>query len=161
MLIFDCNSESDLSNWYILDDVVMGGRSSGEFFINDDGHGVFQGTVSLENNGGFSSVRYQPPSTLDISKHQKVVIRLRGDGKSYQFRTKSDVNERFSYITTIKTSGEWEDIEVNLKDMYPSFRGRKLDMPNFPAEQLSEIAFLIGNKKAEGFKLEIDEISLN
>ena len=33
--------------------------------------------------------------------------------------------------------------------MYPSFRGRKLDKPNFPKEYIEEIGFLIGNKKNE------------
>jgi len=44
--------------------------------------------------------------------------------------------------------------------MYPAFRGNTLDIPNFPAENLEEIAFLIGNKKAENFALMIDSISL-
>lgn len=161
MLIFDCHSEANLSDWYIVDDVVMGGRSSGEFFINEAGNGLFQGTVSLENYGGFSSVRYRPPSPLEVGKYQKVVIRLRGDGKQYQFRTKSSADEPYSYIATFETSGEWEDIEINLKDLYPSFRGRRLDMPNYPAETLGELAFLIANKKAESFKLEIDDIKVD
>lgn len=44
--------------------------------------------------------------------------------------------------------------------MYPTFRGRKLDSPNYSADGIEEIAFLIGNKRAESFKLEIDAISL-
>ncbi|WP_286938426.1 MULTISPECIES: hypothetical protein [unclassified Algoriphagus] len=41
-----------------------------------------------------------------------------------------------------------------------AFRGRDLNMENFPGDQVEEIAFLIGNKKAESFKLEIDYIKL-
>jgi NADH dehydrogenase [ubiquinone] 1 alpha subcomplex assembly factor 1 len=33
-------------------------------------------------------------------------------------------------------------------------------MENYPGEQMEMIAFLIGNKKAEPFKLEIDSIVL-
>jgi NADH dehydrogenase [ubiquinone] 1 alpha subcomplex assembly factor 1 len=44
--------------------------------------------------------------------------------------------------------------------MVPSFRGRTLDMANFPGDSLEEIGFLIGNKKAEDFKLLIDYISV-
>ena len=58
-LIFDFNNDSNIKNWYIVDDDVMGGRSSSQFTLNSDGHGVFEGYVSLANNGGFSSVRYQ------------------------------------------------------------------------------------------------------
>ena len=44
--------------------------------------------------------------------------------------------------------------------MYPTFRGKKLDMPNYDADGIEEIGFLIANKKAEHFKLEIDSILL-
>jgi NADH dehydrogenase [ubiquinone] 1 alpha subcomplex assembly factor 1 len=44
--------------------------------------------------------------------------------------------------------------------MVPSFRGRKLDMPNYPAKVLEEVVILISNKKAERFSLEIDKITL-
>ena len=58
MPIFQFNADSNIDSWRILDDVVMGGRSNGEFKINNDGLGEYTGDVSLENNGGFSSLRY-------------------------------------------------------------------------------------------------------
>ncbi|MGY8883923.1 MAG: CIA30 family protein, partial [Flavobacteriales bacterium] len=69
-IIFDFNLKSDLKKWTIVDDVVMGGRSSGNFRLNDDGHGVFEGEISLENNGGFSSVRYDCEKILLEGKTQ-------------------------------------------------------------------------------------------
>ncbi len=45
--IFDFSKKSDMSNWKIVDDVVMGGRSSGTFHLNKEGNGVFKGRVSL------------------------------------------------------------------------------------------------------------------
>jgi len=158
-LIYDFNSESDLSNWMVVDDVVMGGRSDGSFYINSDGHGVFEGDVSLENNGGFSSIRCRFEQT-DVSKFSKIVIRLKGDSKEYQVRVKTNSQDYYSYITYMSTGNEWETIEISLNEMYPSFRGRKLNDPNFPGEQMEEIGFLIGNKKAEQFKLMIDKIEL-
>ncbi len=56
--IFDFNSKSNINSWQIVNDVVMGGKSSSTITINKDGHGQFSGTVSTENNGGFSSVRH-------------------------------------------------------------------------------------------------------
>ncbi|MDC3220705.1 CIA30 family protein, partial [Flavobacteriales bacterium] len=55
-VIFDFNKSSDIENWIIIDDAVMGGKSSGSFKLNSEGHGLFEGVISLENNGGFSSV---------------------------------------------------------------------------------------------------------
>ena len=57
-IIFDFNKNSSISNWVVVDDVVMGGRSTGNFKLNKDGNGVFYGNVSLDNNGGFSSLRH-------------------------------------------------------------------------------------------------------
>lgn len=159
MLVFDFNPDSDLSDWVIVDDVVMGGRSDGNFFINKNGHAQFEGKISLENNGGFSSLRYRF-AEKEINGFQKIIIRLKGDGKRYQFRTKANLSHRHSYISYFETTGDWQDVEITLADLYPSFRGRQLMIPNFPVEQLVEVAFLIGNKKAETFCLEIDSIVL-
>lgn len=159
LTIVDFTTKTNLSNWRVVDDVVMGGRSSGTFKINTDGHGVFEGEVSLENNGGFSSVRLAMEKT-PIEGFTKVVIKLKGDGKQYQFRVKSKTQDYYSYIATFSTSGAWEEIAIPLADMYPSYRGRKLDLPNFSDTHLEELRFLIGNKKPEYFKLIIDKIEL-
>ena len=151
-VIFDFNIKSDIRKWIIVDDVVMGGRSSGNFRLNDDGHGVFEGEISLENNGGFSSVRYNCEKILLEGKTQ-VNIKLLGDGKQYQFRINSNNGDYYSYIIPFSTSGEWEEIEIQLKDMYPSFRGRRLDLPNFSEDYFEGITFLIGNKKMKNLNL--------
>ena len=159
IMIFDFNSKSDISKWRVVDDVVMGGRSSGDFRLNAAGNGEFSGAVSLENNGGFSSVRYRFKKGK-IAAYTKFILRVKGDGKKYQFRVKSDAYDYHSYIANIQTDGTWQTIEVLFSEMYPAFRGRDLDMDNYPGKKMEEIAFLIGNKKREKFKIEIDNIAL-
>jgi len=158
-VIFDFTENSNISSWRIVDDGVMGGRSRGDFFLNKKGNAVFSGSVSLDNYGGFSSVRHQF-KTKDISQYKKIIIRLKGDGKAYQFRIKNSRRDYHSYITSFKTSSDWETISINMSDMYPAFRGRNLNMDNLKPNKIQEIAFLIGNKRAETFRLEIDSISL-
>ncbi len=159
MTIFNFTPDSDISNWNIVDDVVMGGRSDGDFKINTEGHGEFKGKISLDNNGGFSSVRYYFES-LNTNNYSKFVIRLKGDGKSYQFRVKNKRNNRYSYIFKFDTTEDWQTLEIPFSEMYASFRGYQLDLPNFKGDQMEEIAFLIGNKKVESFQILIDYISL-
>jgi hypothetical protein len=159
ILLVDFQPDSDLSNWYVVDDGVMGGRSQGGFRLDEEGHAVFSGTVSLENNGGFSSVRYAFREK-EVQAYQKVVLRIKGDGKRYQFRVKSSRYDRASYIQYFETSGDWQTVEIPLAELYPTFRGRRLNRPNYPGEEMAEIAFLIGNKKAESFRLLIDKIEL-
>jgi len=158
-MIYDFSQETKINDWMIVDDVVMGGRSNGSIKLDAEGQGVFEGTISLANNGGFSSVRHRPEQ-IKVGDKTRIIIRLKGDGKEYQFRVKSSTRDYYSYLGPFTTSGEWQEIEIPLASMYPAFRGRKLDLPNFSEDFIEEITFLIGNKKAESFKLLIDWIGL-
>ena len=159
MTLFNFTMDSDISNWKILDDVVMGGRSDGNFKINTEGHGEYTGRISLKNNGGFSSLRYYF-NAINTDSYSKFILRVRGDGKPYQLRVKDKRNNRYSYVLEFQTTKDWQTIEIPFSEMHASFRGRLLDIPNFKGDQMEEIAFLIGNKKEESFKLLIDSISL-
>jgi NADH dehydrogenase [ubiquinone] 1 alpha subcomplex assembly factor 1 len=159
ILLFDFNAESNITTWNVVDDGVMGGLSSSEFFLDSAGNGTFKGTVSLENNGGFCSLQhYLKPISL---KENKIFsIRLKGDGKKYQFRVKSKRGDYYSYIYEFQTTTDWQTIEIPIAEMVASFRGRTLSMPNYDGTSLEEIAFLIGNKKNEDFQLMIDKIEV-
>lgn len=158
-IIFDFENNNDAKGWSVVDDVVMGGRSSGNFKVNDNGYGLFYGDVSLENNGGFSSVRYycQP---VDANDYKAFKVVVKGDGKNYQFRVKSDRYQRYSYKHEFTTNGEWQEFIIPFEQLEPTFRGRSLDMPSYPGESCEELTFLIANGTAESFELEIKSISL-
>lgn len=159
LLLFDFSASDDWSAWEIENDVVMGGISSSKLERSAEGNAIFKGRVSLENNGGFASLQYHFP-TKNIKGYKKAFILLKGDGKAYQFRMKSSLKDKASYIYTFKTTGDWETVEVPLTEMQPVFRGEQLALPNFSADTLQEIRFLIGNKKEEDFRLEIKKIEL-
>ena len=159
MMLFDFTKNAGMQNWYVVDDRVMGGVSAGNMGVNSEGHGLFKGHVSLDNNGGFSSIRYVAGSTR-LTDYNKFVIALKGDGKAYQFRVKTNSNQYYSYTASFTTNNNWQTIEIPFNSMIPSFRGRTLNMANFPGEYLEEIGFLIGNKKEEDFKLALDYISV-
>ena len=157
--IFDFTATADISQWRIVNDGVMGGLSQGSFSLTSEGYGLFKGAVSLDNNGGFTSVRY-PFSPLKTNKGSKIKLRLKGDGKEFQFRIKDNSRQYYSYIITFETNGDWQDIEIPLSQMVPSFRGRQLNLPNFSENQIEEIVFLIANKKEERFDLLLDSVEL-
>lgn len=159
LLVFNFSSTSDWSVWEIENDTVMGGISKSKLSRSEAGHAVFTGAISLENDGGFASMQYHF-SPKDISGYEKAVVRVKGDGKEYQFRIKADLNQRASFIYTFKTSGEWQTIEIKLNQMEPEYRGNKLNLPNFNADQIQEVRFMIANGKSESFRLEIDKIEL-
>jgi hypothetical protein len=157
--IFDFNKDTPLKGWTVVDDPVMGGRSRGSLSVDSEGHGVFSGEVSLENNGGFSSIRYDC-GKVNLNGVRHIVLRVQGDGKRYQFRIKERKSDAHAYVAYFDTLGGWEEIRLPLQGFYPSFRGRRLSMPDFEGDSLEEIGILIGNKRAEPFILRIDRIGL-
>ena len=157
-VLVDFNSQSK-ENWEIVDDVVMGGISKGNFEINEEGHGFFSGEVSLANNGGFSSVRFDLP-TLKVENYSGVILTLKGDGKPYQFRIRNSYLNRFAYTAKFSTNGDWQTIEIPFSSMIATFRGYRLDLPRYIGDKIEEITFLIGNKRDENFELLIDKIEL-
>lgn len=159
MIVFDFSKETDSRRWEVEDDVVMGGRSKGEFSINDEGNGVFSGVVSLENNGGFSSVQHYF-ETIDVSPYLTAFIRLKGDGKRYQFLVEADREGRHYYVYEFQTTKAWQTVEVPLAKMYPVYRGERLAIPNYPGQTMAQVRFLIANGKSESFRLEINKIWL-
>lgn len=158
-IIFDFSKSSSLKDWKVVNDVVMGGVSNATIVLNNQGNAEFKGIVSTANNGGFASIRYRFDKK-SIKGKTTIKIHLKGDSKSYQFRVKSNSSDYYSYITTFSTSNRWETVEIELSDLFPSFRGNKLDQPNFDGSSIEEISFLISNKKDESFNLEIDKIEI-
>lgn len=158
-IIFEFNKKSNINTWQVVDDGVMGGRSVGQFSLNEEGNGLFEGHVSIENNGGFSSIRLNT-NDLQIHTHKTISLSLKGDGSVYQFRLKGSRYERHSYIFNFQTSGKWETIEIPLQDMTPSFRGFKLEISNFDQDVIEQIGFLKASKKNTSFQLEIKHIHL-
>ncbi len=157
--IFIFSTQTNLKEWRIVNDGVMGGKSKSSLVLTDAGHGQFSGRVSLANNGGFASVQFN--TTVKLAKEDKfIVLRVKGDGKSYEFRLKNDISQSESYVHKFTTSGEWQTIKLAIKEFYPQFRGRKLNIENFNFENIEQLSFLIANKKEEDFKLLIDWIGV-
>jgi hypothetical protein len=56
-LLLDSSLMKGEDKWRIVNDGVMGGLSTSNVRINDEGKISFSGNVSLDNNGGFASLR--------------------------------------------------------------------------------------------------------
>ena len=158
-IIFSGKEHSKITTWIIVDDIVMGGKSSGTFKLSPKGYGIFKGDVSLKNNGGFSSVKCMFEK-VSVKEFTKIIVNIKGDGKEYQLRIKANSEDNHSYKSSFLSTNKRQEIEIYLKDMYPFFRGKQLDLPDFSNDYISQITFLIRNNKEENFKLLIDSIEL-
>lgn len=158
--IYDFTTSQDLKDWQIVNDGVMGGLSQSSISLGEEGNAVFAGNVSLENNGGFASVRHET-NISNVQNYSHVNLRVKGKPSTYQFRIKKSQNDSHSYIQEFKVTSEWQTIQLKLSSFYPRFRGRSLNLSDFEADVIREVAILIGNGKKEEFKLEIDKIYLS
>jgi monofunctional biosynthetic peptidoglycan transglycosylase len=135
----------------------MGGVSSGRMVAADQGL-RFEGELSLENNGGFASVRR--PVDADLSSSTGVRLRLRGDGRTYQFRLRLDNRwDGVAWRAEFPTTGEWQTIELPFDRFTPVFRGRRVPDagPVVPAD-IRQVGFMLADKTPGPFALEIRAI---
>ena len=158
-VVINFSSQPNIDDWKVVDDVVMGGVSNSKIVLDENNKALFYGHVSTKNNGGFSSVRCSI-NTLNLKPYSSFVIRVKGDQKNYQFRVKSSNNDYHSYKYEFSTNNKWQEIVIPFEKLEPTFRGRKLNIPNFSNQLLEEICFLISNKREENFKLLIDCVKL-
>lgn len=87
--IIDFSSPGEQGRWEIINDFVMGGLSDSRFTITEDNTAIFQGTVSLENKGGFSSIRTHL-QRFDLAGYKGFIFNVRGDGNNYRLRLRTD-----------------------------------------------------------------------
>jgi len=159
-VLVDFKAAKENKAWRVINDGVMGGLSQSGIEIADSNIAVFKGTLSLENNGGFASVR-RLPHDYELAGFHAILLRVKGDGRTYQFRVRTD--ERFdgiSYQAEFKTKpGKWVTVEIPFKLLKPTFRGRAVpDAPELCPEDIIQIGFLIGDKREGSFRIEIDWI---
>lgn len=160
--LMEFKNQATEPEWIAVNDGVMGGLSKGGPDVKD-GSLRFTGNLSLENNGGFSSIRTLDQK-YDFSGKTTVVIRLKGDGRTYQLRVATDARFRgsaVSYGAEFATeNGKWIEVKVPLESLSPTWRGMKLKGPNFDSSKVEELGFLIGDKKSGVFEIEVDWIAV-
>ena len=158
--LVDFKLTKEKEQWRIVNDGVMGGLSDSGIEITSATHAVFQGYLSLENNGGFASIRRQP-NDYNLAGYDGVTLRIKGDGRTYQFRVRT--NGRFdgvSYRAEFETKqGKWIKVKIPFESMKPTFRGRLVpDAPVLRPENIQQIGFLIGDTRQGKFRVDIDNI---
>ncbi|USD68320.1 CIA30 family protein [Vibrio sp. SCSIO 43136] len=153
MIDFTQREEHDA--WRTTNDNVMGGISQGTIAFN----GVtshFVGRLSLENNGGFSSVTRQI-SALE-SKVDSVVLEFEGDGRTYQLRLATwKGGNRITYKHEFSTT-EGQRIKQSflLNDFIAVFRGRLVEgAPVLVAADIEQVGLLIADKRSGPFELKL------
>ena len=161
-VLFEFTGADAAKEWQTVNDGVMGGVSEGNFKITDAKTLEFFGNLSLENNGGFASVRTKAKK-LGLEKGDTLVAKVRGDGREYSLNLYvSRLRIAFSYRATVPTTkGEWLEVKVPLDKFEAISFGRPvLDAGPVKPTEVNALGFLLGDKKAGPFKLEVEWIKV-
>ena len=159
-LKIDFGSAQGSQGWRVINDGVMGGLSQGKAKLTENSI-LFQGNISLDNNGGFSSLK-GPFQNTDLSSFENVEIKLKCKGQTFALTL--ETHERFFmpyFKQNLNTKSEdWEIIQLKMTDFKVYRLGQLMNKP-LPMEDFKKIIRigLINDGKKEGpFELEIDYI---
>jgi len=160
MLLFDFSTECTIDAWVPINDVVMGGVSSGRLEATGNDTAAFTGFVSMENNGGFASVRSRP-GEHDLGGYSGLEIRIRGDSRHYKINLKTDLRANgVLYRAVVETrEDEWQTLRLPFEEFLPTLRGRSMrEAPPLDLSCVTSVGLMISDRQAGPFRLEIARI---
>lgn len=155
--VIDFTDPREAVRWQPVDDVVMGGRSASRLIGTAEGTALFTGELSLENDGGFASVR-TGGERCSLTGATSLILRVRGDGKAYRLRCSAATPlGEISYYATFRTrAGEWMDVDLQLADFEPRWRGRPIEgAPALDPAAVRGLGLMIADEQEGPFRLEL------
>lgn len=155
--VFAFQDPAEQRRWRTVLDGVMGGRSTGDIAVQD-GRVVFSGATSLENNGGFSSMRASVPDGT-FAGADAIRLVVKGDGRDYKLSVSGSRNMGAGgYWKTFPTTRDtWTEVVVPIAELDRQFMGQRMNGRIRP-EDIKGVQFYIYDKKAGPFRIEIDSI---
>ena len=151
---FDSDDGSVLQ-WGVVNDTVMGGRSTSQFSVNN-GALHFTGKLNL-NGGGFASIR-SIPQRMNLGPFEGLKVRIRGDGRSYQMRLMTG-RRSVAYRAEFETvADQWRDIILPFSDFVATWRGQRVQARPLDLRSIQSVGVMIADNLNGPFALEIDSI---
>lgn len=158
-VIISFEEPDSAKKWESVNDGVMGGISEGGFKLSDEQSLIFSGTLSLERNGGFASIR-TIDKNLGLKGMYGLKVKVRGDGRTYwlglQKANQFGPSSYRAYLPTKKD--EWTETIIPFSDFKYQAFGRNLPGGSAKPEKVASIGFTIADKKAGPFELEIQSV---
>lgn len=147
------------ANWMVVNDGVMGGLSQGQGEVTGSSI-IFKGRISLENDGGFASLRC-PWGEYDLSEHSHVKLRYRSEGVGFAMVLENSPRwYEVNYKMSLPVATDWTIVTLPLNKFSAYQVGRKLSgtLGAQERKQVLRFGFISDEKRADYFRLEIDWI---
>ncbi len=140
---------------WIVNDGVMGGVSQSRVRHEPEGM-VFEGEVSLRNNGGFASMR--SPAAFAVGT-ERLQLTVRGDGQRYKLVLRTEASTRAPlYQCDFIATPDWQTHRFMPADFRASFRGQAVNAPPLVFADVKELGILIADKQAGTFRVQVKAI---
>jgi hypothetical protein len=153
--LLDFSSSEVVQTFRVVNDEVMGGVSTSRRRSTDDAM-VFEGEVSLENNGGFASLRGPVRFPAESAA---LLLTARGDGQRYKLTLKlDDSTGTAQYQSAFVAPREWQTLRFKPADFAASFRGRAVVAPIVRFVDVQYVGLLISDKQSGAFRIELKDI---
>ena len=164
--VYDFGNSGDTS-WFAVNDTVMGGVSSGTLSYEESSM-IFEGAVSTDNNGGFTSIR-SPQSAVDLSEYDRVIVRLRSEGQPFSMILAHNPywwQDQYKVDINVDTT-DWTVVEIPFSDFqvytnqggYPGPTGEKLTPED--ASEILHMEFMSKLFEDGPFRFEVDFIAFD
>ena len=174
-LLFDFQGPAAVVGWKAVDDRVMGGISQSRFSHDPGGFAVFAGTVSLQRNGGFASVRaplagpcaahaqhcqIEVRSSDKLAKLYKLnlIISPQFDGINYQTEFSPGPGPSPSPGSCLYPAA-WQQISLPIASFSARFRGRAVPhAERLESGRICQVGLMISGGQAGDFSLDVRRI---
>lgn len=160
-VVLDFDSPTSIRKWRAVNDGVMGGRSVGRYRLTDQNTLEFFGYLSLENNGGFASIRL-PSGDFNLDKGDSIILKVKGDGRTYNMNLYAQQNlGGFSFRQSFKTTAnKLIEVKLPVDQFVATWRGRVFPKQKLNPSDVAGLGILLGDKKQGKFSLQIESISV-
>ena len=151
-IIWAAGNSDNFFKFAPLDDVVMGGASSSNI---DNNTGMWTGTVTEANNGGFVGVRSTPfqggSLSLDMSECRGIEIRFRqGNGKRFKFVVRTDTSFNGVCWTTSFDAKENGNVRIPFSDQVPTIFAKTVSGASFDVKNIVGMQFAYSKFEYDG-----------
>ncbi len=159
---FDFGKGKSGEDWWVINDGVMGGLSKGKAEMKENSL-FFAGTISLENNGGFTSFR-APYERMNLSGYTTMEVRYKSTGRTCAISL--DQSTRFwlpNHKLKLPLSEDWKTIKIALTDLDEFRMGKKTGrtMSEDEAASVIRVGIITDSKDPGQFEFEIDYIKFS
>ncbi len=147
----DFTNPNTMRDCWIVNDGVMGGVSQSSLRQDADSM-FFEGRVSLENNGGFASMRsfIQAPQGAQV-----IELVAKGDGKRYKLLLRTQLAPRVTYAVDFITEPTWQTYRFSASQFKSTIRGQSVNAPPLSFNDVIEFGILISNNQSGSFAIQL------